>query len=280
MPPQSLQPKSSLDLAPLEELAARALSSSRILTPQVLQYLLAQHEVKGSDVAAWLRERLEGLESYEQDLLLSPLFTPGFEDRIRFEDVLGERSIDGSEVEKLLERLAQRCLRLTLLHEGESVESPLPLVLLERYVRLLHIDSELPGDAIAPFRPLSAEVRCQLRDRAWQRSGTRDLLPTLLRAARSLGEDFSGYVRYLTDFVRTHRPLSREQCVAFLQNMARAYEEDLQSHQRGVRPFFDEELKGSYAGRRKVPEEVVAEHLDMISRARALLAALGAEQGP
>ncbi len=274
MPTQSLQQRSRPDLEGVEALAREVLGAPRLLTPQVLHYLLAQHEVRGDEVVSWLRDRLGGLESYEHDLLLSPLFTPDFEARLGFEDLLGEGALDAACVEGLIESLKGRGLLLTLLHEGERIESPLPPVLAARYVNLLHLDADLPMDLLEAFRPLEREVRCHLRDRAWRRPQARQLLPVLLAAARRAGEDFIAYVRFVTDFVRSHRPASREECVTFLKNMAQAYEDDLQSHQRGERPFFDEELKTSYSSRRKVAQETVREHLDMISRARAVLAAL------
>jgi len=276
MPPPALQPRSRPDLGRIEELAAQALSTSRPLSSQVLQYLLAHHEVEGSEVVPWLREKLPSLEGYEQDLLLSPLFTPEEEVRLEFERLLGESWLDPAEVEAFIQRLAGRGLRLTLLHEGERLDAPLPDVAVERFVRLLHLDSELPIDALAPFDPVDAEVRVQLRDAAWRRPASRALLPSLLRAALSVSEGFASTVRFLTDFVRTYRPASREDCIAFLDHLAEAYEVDLQNYQSGLRSFFDEELKGSYGGKWKVPEEIVAEHRARAALARAIRGALAA----
>ncbi|MBI4605021.1 MAG: hypothetical protein HY721_23920 [Planctomycetes bacterium] len=271
---QSLQ-RPRPDLAGLERRVGEALAAPRTLTPQVLQHLLAHHEVRGSDVVPWLKENLAGLESYEHDLLLSPLFTPSLEARRSLEDVLGEGWLDAADLEAMVQDLERRALRVTLLHESYRVEAPLPPVLIERYVRLLHLDSDLPLEVLEPFRPIAPEVRCQLRDRAWARPQARRLLPVLFDAARSAGPDFAGNVRFLTDFVRSHRPASREECVRFLKNLAQAYEDDLESHRSGTRPFFDQELRGAYSGKWKVAAETVAEHERAIATARALLAALG-----
>jgi hypothetical protein len=277
MPPPALQRRTRPDLARVEEVARAVLTAPRALTPQVLQYLLAHYEVRGEGVVAWLRSEFPGLESYEHDLLLSPLFTPDAPARLAFEEALGEGWLEGAELDGLIASLAGRGLELTLVHENESVVGPLPAVLVERYLRLLHLDAALPLDEVEPFRPLAAEVRAYLRDRAWSLPGTRRLLPLLLRAARGTGEDFPRQVSFLTDFVRTHRPATREECVSFLTNMARAYEDDLRNHQSGARPFFNEELKGSYSGKWRVAEDVVAEHKAAITRAHALLAALATE---
>jgi hypothetical protein len=284
---QAPPPHPRPDLERVEDLAARALSAPRAITQQVLQYLLAQHEVEGALVLSWLRERLGSLESYEQDLLLSPLFTPDSQTRLEFEAVLGKGWLDGPEVETLERHLVGRGLRLTLLHEKECLEAPLPEVVIDRYLRLLHLDSELPLEALGALGEPAAEIRACLRDAAWHRPASRALLPGLIRAALSASSprgrpgapvcEFGTAVRFLTDFIRTYRPASHQECREFLGNLAEAYEIDLQHHQSGLRSFFDEELKGSYGGKWKVPEEIVADHRSKIALALALREALGEE---
>jgi hypothetical protein len=252
------------------------------MTPQILGFLLAHHEVTGDNVAGWLRDHLEDLESYEFDLLLSPLFTPDFAMRVRFEDALGDGCFDKTSVDALIEELASEELPMVLLHDEECIEATLPEVMIERFVRMLHLDAPVPEAALAPqaaFAPLAPEVRCCLRDRAWKRPQSCALLPDLLAAARSIGEQspgehFPDYVYFLTDFVRSHRPAALEDCLRFLDNVAAAYEKDLRKHESGSRSFFNDELKASYAGKWKVGDDVVAMHKRMISMARSLKSAL------
>ena len=264
----------SPNLNALTELAAGELTRCRSLTPQVVDALLSQHEVVAEQVVEWLREELERLESYEQDVLFSPLFTPDLALRVRFEEALKEGCLSAEDVEQLIADLISDDLRLTLEYEDETVESAMPPVAIERLVRMLHLDLPLPNEEIAPFRPLSPEVRCLLRERTWQRRQHRELLPVLLSAARSSDVDFTQTVHFLTDFVRSHRPASKEECVTFLANVAEAYEEDLKKHTSGDRSFFNPELKASYAGKWKVEEDVVDRHNRAITIARALGAAL------
>jgi len=245
------------------------------LSPQVLSYLLTHHDVEGLDVLPWLRDRLPGLEGYEHDLLLSPLFTPDMDARLRCEETLGEFALEKEDVEEVLHRLAAREARFELLHDGESLDVELHPVLIARYVRLLHLDAGLPLEEAAAFRPLSPLVRLHLRDRAWHRPQSRALIPSLLGAALTTGLDFTEQVVFLTDFVRSHRPSSLADCVVFLANTAKAYEDDLEKHRSGARPFFDPELKGSHAGKWKVADETVARHERAIAMARGLLKAIG-----
>lgn len=264
----------SPDLQGTKRLVREALTRPREVTAQILDFLLAHHDVTGDDVARWLRDHLKDLESYELDLLLSPLFTPDFAQRVEFEEVLGEGCLETSEVDGLIAELSGGDLPMVLLHEEERIEATVPEVMIERFVRMLHLDAAVPEEALASFGPLSPDVRCCLRERTWSRSQSRELLPDLLRAARNVGEDFPGYVRFLTDFVRSHRPAVLEDCVSFLENVAVAYEEDLRKHESGARPFFDDELKASHAGKWRVDEDVVATHKRTISMARALRAAV------
>ncbi len=287
MPTEKQRQKKSPDREATVALARETLTRRRALTPQILGFLLAHHEVTGDNVASWLRDHLEDLESYEFDLLLSPLFTPDFAMRVRFEDALGDGCLDKSSVDALIQELASEELPMVLLHEEERIETTLPEVMIERFVHMLHLDAPVPEEALLPegtFAPLAPEVRCCLRDRAWTRPQSRALLPDLLAAARSIGEQFPGeqppgehlsdYVYFLTDFVRSHRPAGLEECLRFLDNVAEAYNKDLRKHESGSRSFFNDELKASYAGKWKVDEDVVAMHKRMISMARSLKSAL------
>lgn len=274
--------KKSPDREATVALARETLTRRRALTPQILGFLLAHHEVTGDDVASWLRDHLEDLESYEFDLLLSPLFTPDFAMRVRFEDALGDGCFDKTSVDALVQELASEELPMVLLHEEECIEVTLPEVMIERFVRMLHLDAPVPEEALAPeaaFAPLAPEARCCLRDRVWKRPQSRALLPDLLAAAQSVGEasageHFADYVYFLTDFVRSHRPAGLEDCLRFLDNVAEAYQKDLRKHESGSRSFFNDELKASYSGKWKVDEDVVARHKRMISMARSLKSAL------
>lgn len=277
MSTSKLKPRSRPDLERLEDLASDFLTRPQALTPQVLQYLLTNHDVEQSAVPTWLRETLPTLESYELDLLLSPLFTPSFETRVEFERALKESWLDAGDVEQLLLRMASRKLSLTLLQDGETAAAPLPDVITERFLRLLHLDVPLPLDAAPGLRSLDDAGRTYLRDRTWHRPQSRSLLPILLDAVDRLVEpaedcetDCGDYVHFLTDFVRSHRPSSRGECVRYLASVAEAYEEDLRKHESGSRPFFSEELKANHSGKWPVGEGVVANHKRMISMARAL----------
>ena len=147
--------------------------------------------------------------------------------------------------------------------------------MVDRFLRLLHLDAPLPEEAHAELATLPTDVRCLLRDRAWQRRGSRRVLPDLLEAVRRTGQDMTDYVRFITDFIRTHRPNTREECVVFLDNLAEACEQDLKSYESGARSFFNVELETTHAGKWKPRDEVIREHRATIEKARALSLLLG-----
>ncbi len=269
-----MSPNPAPDTAAIHALAVEALTAPRVATAQVLDHILAQHEITSEKVNSWLAEDLAQLEPYELDLLLSPLFTPDFATRLLFEPCLGAGRLTPGEVDDLVERLDSDGLKFTLLHEGASVPTVVPRVAIDRFIRLLHLDAPLPDEARAEIAELPAElpaeVHCFFRDRAWQRSSSRKLIPDLLDAALRAGPDVTDYMRFITDFIRTHRPTTREECVVFLGNLAEAYEADLKKYETGVRSFFNVELQTAHAGKWKPREEVLDEHHEMIEKARAL----------
>jgi len=258
------------DSVAIHALAVETITAPRPVTTQVLDHILAQHEVSSEKVNDWLVAELSSLEPYELDLLLSPLFTPDFPTRSRFEPCLGSGQLTSGELTGLIEKLADESLEVPLLHEGVSVRTTVPHVVVDRFLRLLHLDAPLPEEAHAELATLPTDVRCLLRDRAWQRRGSRRVLPDLLEAVRRTGQDMTDYVRFITDFVRTHRPNTREECAVFLGNLAEACEQDLKSYESGARSFFNVELKTTHAGKWKPRDEIIREHRATIEKARAL----------
>ncbi len=262
------------ELSAVVDVARELLCAPRALTPQVAEYLRSQHDVPAGETVSWLQRELATLEGYELELLLSPLFTPTRETRERFEDVLGEGHLDADHIAEVVEALVEQGLKFVLEIEGRTLQFPVPPVIIERFVRLTHIDSPLPSECSA-YRPLPPEVRCLFRDRIWKRAGSARLIPDLLEASRRTNEDLTSCVSFLTDFVRSHRPGSRDECRRFLENVAAAYEEDLQRYKSGDRSFFSDELRATYAGRKDVDEDAIADHERTIALARALREALG-----
>ncbi len=269
----------SANLDAIHSLLEKVLTTPRALTTQVLEHVLSAHEVVEDRVLDWLRSDLEELETYEVELLLSPLFTPSFDERVRFEAALGHGCVDAAEVDEVIELASAAEWRMTLEHEDERLEAALPRVVIERFVRLLRLDAVLPDGAVDEFAPLPADVRCHLRDRAWARPASGRLAADLLAAGRSVGGDIAGSIGFLTEFVRAHRPVSIDDCVRFLDNVAKAYEVDLEKHRSGERSFFDAQLHSEHRGKWAVAADIVDEHERSIALARALRCALTAGRG-
>ena len=257
------------------QIVAEAVTQPRELTPQVLTHLLAHHDVPEDGAAAWLQRELAELEAYELELLLSPLFTPSDETRLALEESLGTSFLTADDVAYVLEELADRDLELVVDVEGEFVTVEYPHVVVERFVRLLHADTPLPAAADEGLLDdLDPEARRHLRDPTWLRPSHRELFPVLFDAARRAGDDLAASIRFLTEFVRSHRPSSRADCVRLLADVAAAYEEDLRKYKAGDRSFFDAELKATHAGKWGVRDGVITSHERAIALSRSLHHAL------
>jgi hypothetical protein len=280
MPTENKLPRSprqghSLDIQLVAREACDALTAPRPVTPHVMAHLLAQYEVPAGEVAAWLRSDLAKLESYELDLVLSPLFTPDLPARLRFEHILGTDHLDDLEVGALLGTLEGLGLRMTLSIDSSRVEADLPAVMIERFVRLLHLDAPLPEVVLDDLEGLDPEARLCLRDRTWRLERNRAMLPSLLRAAKRTGEDLTGTIHFVTDFLRTYRPASRNECLAGLEHLAQAYRDELDRYQSGSRSFFNPELQAAYRGKWPTNEAAVADHKRLLATAESLRRAMG-----
>jgi hypothetical protein len=264
----------SPDVQRIVAAARDALTAPRVVSPQVLAHLLAQYEVPAGEVSAWLRSDLGKLESYELDLVLSPLFTPDLSTRLRFERILGAGHLEELEVGALLGTLEGLALRMTLVIDADRVEAELPTVVLERFVRLMHLDSPLPEAVLADLDRLDLEARLCLRDKIWHLERNRSMLPNLLAAAKRTGEDFTETIHFVTDFLRTYRPATCGECVTGLEHLAQAYRDELDRYQSGSRSFFNPELQAAYRGKWPTDEAAVAGHKRLLATAEALRRAM------
>ena len=85
------------------------------------------------------------LEDYEQDLILSPLFTPKLADQAFFAELLGTESVPKAEWPVLVQQLAQRPTRAQFITRDKALHTvTLPEIILERYVYCLRLDGAIP----------------------------------------------------------------------------------------------------------------------------------------
>src|SRR5262245_32975268 len=132
-------------MADLLVLLAAELERPRPLTRQVIQHLAGTYGLGRDALGAFLQTELAGLEDYEVDLILSPLFTPVLADQAVFAELLGADAVPASDWPTLIQQLVSRPIRAQLVTEDEVVH-PVALreVTIERYVRRLRLNAVLP----------------------------------------------------------------------------------------------------------------------------------------
>jgi hypothetical protein len=124
----------------LVETLIAQLERPRDITPQVANYLNGNFDVERDAIGIFLTEKLQHLEDYEHDLILSPLFTPKLGDQAIFAEVLGRESVPREQWPILIQDLFRRPTYGRLVTSDKQVH-PIPLreVTLERYVHRLRL---------------------------------------------------------------------------------------------------------------------------------------------
>src|SRR5262245_24230666 len=101
-------------MASLLETLAAELERPRELSGRVANYICGNYGIDPDDIGRFLLEALPKLEDYEIDLILSPVFTPKFEDQTVFAELLGADSVSNDEWPELIRELTARPTRAQL----------------------------------------------------------------------------------------------------------------------------------------------------------------------
>jgi hypothetical protein len=236
------------------------LREPRVLAPQTLGILSDEYASMDDDsVTAFLQDKLWHLQDYEQDLLLSPTFTPALPDRLRYMRVLQGNHLSSFQLHTLGQQVMSHQPKATVTTQGGS-EIPFffPEVTVERFIKRLFLDKPIVREAFERLHglpePLDKPVydRCllQLRDPIWQSSSGRgdllsaQLLPVFI-ADTSAPEMIAERLEAVTDFVRTYRPKSIDDLTRQLAALVDSVKKDLDNiHNRGL---FDDQLKVQYS---------------------------------
>jgi hypothetical protein len=95
-------------VATLLELLISELERPRTVTRQVVDHIVGTYDIEREAIGEFLEERLPGLEDYEHDLILSPLFTPKLADQALFAELLGHATIPRDQWPGLIQQLASK----------------------------------------------------------------------------------------------------------------------------------------------------------------------------
>lgn len=209
------------------------LTTPRQLTTRMASAIATRMSV--DDPLRWLdRNNLEHVSEFEVEILLSPLFTPTREERAAIEPAMPDTGVSGAEQATLLQEL--QGIPCPVEFGGDHAQLPLHPVLLERYLRLLHLEGMIPtavATELANHLPATdlPMARSLVRLPMWQSGPAQTLLTEVLAPAFTLE-----MLIFLTEFMRTYHPAGITDLTRRLRNLLAAYRQD-DDH-----PVFNDQL--------------------------------------
>ncbi|MBF0341250.1 MAG: hypothetical protein HQL95_09870 [Magnetococcales bacterium] len=210
----------------LQAIVRELLRRTRTLTSRIDLPLNSEDSRPGEAGGAILKMR-----EVEQELLLSPLFTPDQEERSACEAALPPRGLNPEEVGELVAALSAETLSFPAFSGGRDGFCPLPDVVLTRYIHLLGLDRSVDQEAAGLIEASLAGqdrrmVMSLARRPVWQSPASRELLLQLLRIQGSAGALSVGKLEFLTGFARTYRTTSAEELIRALKSLLESYRID------------------------------------------------------
>ncbi len=224
-------------------------------------------------------ELLRVCEPFEVEWLLASLFTPTHPEREVCEVALPPEGIADAVVEALITRLVAEDLYCPLSYGHREKAVPVMAVVIERYVRLLHLNAGI-HPLLRPVLQAWVEgadrlILCSLARRpVWHPEKRAHLLCRVLQRMVEKGSFQVDKIRFLTDFVGSYRPAGEQELLQALVNLVDAY------HQDTEHPVFNQQLEhyqGDNLRSRYCGPEVKAFRLAMV---HALLADFGYPSAP
>ncbi|MBF0271538.1 MAG: hypothetical protein HQL98_05605 [Magnetococcales bacterium] len=215
------------------------------------------------------------LEEFEQELLLSPLFTPGQAERAACEPVLPRAGLTGEEVDLLIATLARETPCFPVTSGQRSGFCPVPEVVVARYVRLLGLDQPVSAEAYEwiDSRLVGADrdwVMSLARRLVWQTPSSGELLSRVLRVMAQGSAITTDKMGFVTEFVRTYRCFTESELIRGLKSLIESYRIDA-DHPTFNNPAL-EDKQGESIRSHHCDEAV---RLHRVAMARELLADFG-----
>jgi len=186
---------------PLLETLVVELERARELPAQVVNHLAGNYGVEREGIGDFLVKELPGLEDYEIDIILSPVFTPKLHDQSVFAELLGRDSVPCGEWPALVRQLAARPTRARIIVGGNvGLTLPLREVSIERYVHRLRLEATITEALfnLITHLPPSADhpmLKAIARRAAWEGGGRCEIL------MRYLINAIDGDVYHLADTI-------------------------------------------------------------------------------
>ncbi len=237
----------------LETLAAE-LERPRELSAQVVNHLVGTYGISSENVGSFLTAQLPGLEDYEIDLILSPLFTPTLRDQAVIAERLGRDSVSTEQWPALIQQLVARQTQAQFITgDGQTHSVPLRAVTVERFVHRLRLDATIAEPLFKLINRLPAVsdrplLKAVARRAVWENDGRRQIFIHYLTT--TAGGD--GYrlddVLELLKLVETYQPANVRELLAQIPHWQQVLRQEI--NESGPKPFFNERVEELHGGGR------------------------------
>ncbi len=221
------------------------LSAERILTHQVVRSLLDRCEISSNEVADFLNGKAGEVDETTLDAVLSPIYTPDWTHRAHYVEDMERVEVTTQTVSLIVSELVQAGIQATYQYEDGTVTMPLPEVMIDRWVRRLHLDAAIPDrvraaiDATVPNGD-QAMIKAMAGHSAWGQAKREEILIAYLTGVAQNGQFSVPKFECLTGLMQTYRPKDMDHFMRQLDTLVQSYQED-KSEQ-----FFDSHLKEAY----------------------------------
>lgn len=238
-------------MSSLIDVIAAGLERPRELTTQVVRHLGETYGLNREAVGAFLTTELAGLEDYEVDLILAPLFTPTLADQQPIAAFLGAKSVSASDWPALIQQLLARPTRTEFIAEdGARHHVPLREVTVARYVHRLRLDGTIASDVQVVIDKIpTAEpglLPAIARRAIWENTERRDILRHYLENSASAFRATDAVA--LLKLVEIYEPANRADLLTRIPHWQQVLQQEINAG--GGKPFFNERVEELHGGGR------------------------------
>ena len=222
---------------------------------QVANHLLGNYDVERDVIGAFLVDKLSGLEDYEHDLILSPLFTPKLADQAIFAELLGRESMPRAGWPGLISELTALPVHGKLVTSDMRTHSiVLREVTIERYVNRLRLDGSMPESlfVLLETKPPAADrptLKAVARRAVWENDARRGILERYLTLAGDRGEYRLQDAVGLLDIVESYKPANVAALLAMIPSWSDGLRHEIDTA-GAPKPFFASAIQGEHGGDR------------------------------
>lgn len=236
----------------LQETLAVELERERRLSARVLHFIEQTYDIEHDNVGRFLSVSLSGLEEYEVDLILSPVFTPRLTDQAIFAELLGQTSIPVTEWPGLIDQLVRRPTTAHLADDTGAHPVVLQEVTIRRYVERLRLDGDISesintlinGAGSAVDRP---QLKAIARRAVWGTPRRSEILESYLRAAFKHGTFSMSDALALLNTAEAIKPTDLKALLAWIPERKDALRSQIAI---GAPPFFSQDIQELHGGDR------------------------------